>query len=65
LNTCINVVGASINITGTLTGGQWDATRHEVVFSDDDGLTSHGQAGSSAVAVRGTLRDTAQTLTLT
>jgi hypothetical protein len=62
---CINVVGARINITGTLTGGQWDATRHEVIFTDDDGLTSHGPTGDSAVGVRGTLRDTQQTLTLT
>jgi hypothetical protein len=64
---CTNVIGQRILITGTLTGGQWDAGRHEVVFNDDEGLVAHNPATGSTnqLTVRGTLRDTAQTLTLT
>jgi hypothetical protein len=65
---CTNVNGASITITGTLTGGRWTgngANQHEVNFTNAEGLSSHGPTGTSTLTINGTFRDTTQTLTLT
>jgi hypothetical protein len=63
---CVNVNGASLTITGTLTGGRWSEPTHSVTFTDAEGLVSHGGGVNNLpVTVRGTLRDTQQTLMLT
>jgi hypothetical protein len=50
-------------VTGTLTGGSWNAANNELFFQHDDGLTIHtAQFGSSAFFVTGTIRDTSGTL---
>ena len=54
-----------VTLTGTLTGGVWDAAAHQVTFSAAPGLALHSVLGTSIVTVSGTIRDTAQTLTLT
>jgi hypothetical protein len=65
LTDCSLLNGQSILLTGTLTGGVWNAAQHEVVYTDAEGLVSHGATGNNLpVTVRGTIRDTQQTLTL-
>jgi hypothetical protein len=65
---CTTVNGVTSIWTGTLSGGRWTgngANQHEVIFTNAEGLVSHGPTGSVAVTLSGTFRDTAQTLTLT
>ena len=63
---CKNVHNQSITLTGTLNAGVWNASQHEVVYTNASGLVSHGGTGNNQpVFVTGTIRDTAQTLTLT
>jgi hypothetical protein len=58
--------GMDSRLTGTLTGGSWDAGQHEVTFAAATGLTLHSTfLGAPPVTVTGTVRDTTQTLTLT
>lgn len=54
--------GTSRLITGTPTGGVWDAASHHIRWSNAPGLISH--PGGVGVTFNGTYRDTAQTLTL-
>jgi hypothetical protein len=63
---CTNVNGASIVITGNLTGGAWNAAQHEVVYTNAEGLVSHSAVtgNNTNVTIRATFRDTAQSLTL-
>jgi hypothetical protein len=64
---CLNVAGVGTTVTGTLGGGQWTgngANQHEVVFSDDEGFVMHTPAGTAPLTIRGTFRDTQQTLIL-
>jgi hypothetical protein len=51
-------------VTGTLSGGTWDAAEHQVTFANDSGLFVHSGAGTFVSTVSGSLRDTTQTLTL-
>jgi hypothetical protein len=53
-------------LTGTLTGGTWNASAHQFAFSNADGLTTHVPGlGPWPTTTSGTFRDTSQTLTLT
>jgi hypothetical protein len=62
---CLNVNGQNLLLTGTLTGGVWDAAAHQVTFNNAEGLVSHGATGNNTrITVTGTIRDTQQTLTL-
>ncbi len=62
---CANVNGASLLLTGTLTGGVWDPAAHQVTFNNAEGLVYHGPTGNAVrTTVFGTIRDTQQTLTL-
>jgi hypothetical protein len=62
---CANVVGQSILWTGNLTGGVWNAVQHEVLYTNAEGLVWHGATGNNTrMTMTGTIRDTAQTLTL-
>jgi hypothetical protein len=60
-----NLNGLQADLTGTLSGGVWNATQHEVAFTEAGGLTAHLGIESTAATVTATIRDTAQTLTLT
>lgn len=54
-------------VTGTLRGGVWDPTTHEITFNKATatGLTVHSPIGNNdTVTFSGTFRDTQQTLTL-
>jgi hypothetical protein len=59
--------GALFTWTGTLNSGSWNAATHSVTFTNATGLvaTSASLPGVANVTVSGTIRDTAQTLTLT
>jgi hypothetical protein len=64
---CAQVNGESIVLTGTLSGGAWNAAQHEVTYFNAES-TAHGFTfGTNTISWtwRGTIRDTAQTLTLT
>jgi hypothetical protein len=65
--TACAVNGAIVTWTGTLNSGSWNASTHSVTFTNATGLvaTSTSLAGVTNVTVSGTIRDTAQTLTLT
>jgi hypothetical protein len=63
--------GTSTSVTGTLTGGSWapgaTIAGNELFFQHDDGLTSHTTAptiASNAAFVKGTFRDTTNTLNM-
>jgi hypothetical protein len=57
--------GLKINLTGTLSGGVWDATAHPLTYSAATGLTAHFiGVGSFAAGLTGSVRDDQQTLTL-
>jgi hypothetical protein len=62
------LAGTDVTLTGSLTGGQWTgngAGQHEVTFANDSGLRAHGPWFFAIdTPTSGTLRDTAQTLTL-
>ena len=58
-------VGQRLTITGTLSGGFYNDTTHQLILSDEEGLVSHGPLGTGALTIRGTFTDTAGTLTLT
>jgi hypothetical protein len=60
--TC-NLPGASVTITGTVTGA-WNNTSHHLTLSNAPGLTGDNPLGNSVVTARGTFRDTQQTLTI-
>jgi hypothetical protein len=67
-SSCVNVLHQPVTLTGILGGGQWTgngANQHEVIFLNDEGISSHGPTGTSALTISGTFRDTQQTLTLT
>jgi hypothetical protein len=60
------IQGMTATLTGTLTGGTWNASTHQFAFSNADGLTTHVPAlGPWPTTASGTFRDTFQTLTLT
>jgi hypothetical protein len=64
---CTQVNGESIVLTGTWSGGAWNAAQHEVIYNSAE-LTAHGFTfGIDNVpwTTTGTIRDTAQSLTLT
>jgi hypothetical protein len=59
----------NVSLTGTLGTGAagatvWDAAAHQVTITGAEGLTAHGSFGSLPATVTGTIRDSAQTLTL-
>jgi hypothetical protein len=60
--------GTKLTFTGNLRSGLWSgngANQHEITFSSAEGLVSHSALGNnSPVTLRGTFRDTQQTLTL-
>lgn len=59
------IQGMTATLTGTLTGGTWNASTHQFAFSNADGLTTHVPAlGPWPTTTSGTFRDTSQTLTL-
>jgi hypothetical protein len=62
---CANVVGQTILLTGNLTSGTWNPATHSVTYNNAEGLAAHGATGNGTrLTVSGTIRDTAQTLTL-
>jgi hypothetical protein len=65
LGLCQTIAGLRIKITGTLTGGIWNASQHEITYTNADGLTSHSALGNGVpITVSATFRDTQQTLTV-
>jgi hypothetical protein len=58
-----NIAGNNLTITGTVTGGVWNNAAKHLTLNNAPGLTAH-TAGlpSSAMPVRGTFRDTQQSL---
>lgn len=52
-------------VTGSLHTGVWNQATHEITYTNATGLSVHTSVGTFPVTVTGTLRDTAQTLTLT
>ncbi len=64
-NSCANVNGQNILLTGTLTGGAWDASTHQATYNNAEGLVTHSATGNNTrMTLSGTIRDTQQTLTL-
>jgi hypothetical protein len=64
-DSCRNIRGTTILVTGTLTGGHWVSSLHEFLFLGAEGLVAHSATGNNLpVTVFGTFRDTQQTLTL-
>jgi hypothetical protein len=65
-NSCAQLVGAALTITGTLTGGRWTgngAGQHAIDFSNAEGVVEHGGLGNGLpMTWRATLTDTQQTL---
>jgi hypothetical protein len=60
-----NLAGISVTLTGTLTGGVWDSTNHQVTYTVADGLTAHSAFGvNHEVFFTGTIKDTTQSLVL-
>ncbi len=60
------IQGMRATVTGTLTGGTWNASTHQFAYVNADGVTTHVPAlGPWRTTVSGTFRDTSQTLTLT
>jgi hypothetical protein len=65
-SSCVSLNNQSLVVTGTLTGGTWNAAQHEVVFNNAEGIVYHGPTGNNTPTTwSGTIHDTAQTLTLT
>ncbi|HEX5925919.1 MAG TPA: hypothetical protein VFY45_18970, partial [Baekduia sp.] len=55
--------GLQITLTGTLTGGSWNISPREILFTSAHGLTGHGNNGATLPAlVSGTIRDIANSL---
>jgi hypothetical protein len=56
--------GLKVLLTGTLTGGSWNSSGNEAVYTNATGLTLHylGVGMSSSVTATGTIRDTTNTL---
>jgi hypothetical protein len=58
--------GAKSLLTGTLTGGSWNAATNEAFLVNETGVTAHflglGVVNFSSTTVTGTIRDTAGTL---
>lgn len=59
-----SLVGTSSTVTGTLTGGSWHSSQHEVTYYYGGGLASH-RILTGGPTVFATLRDASQSLTLT
>jgi hypothetical protein len=57
-------VPGNVRVTGNLSGGAWTNPAHEITFTNATGTTAHTSLGSFPATVTGTLRDTAQTLTM-
>jgi hypothetical protein len=55
--------GATTLLTGSILGA-WNAAQHEITFTNAEGVVSHSGGVATPVTVRGTVRDAAQTLTL-
>lgn len=64
-----DATGIPITVTGTIDGGQWNPGSHEVLFSNASGLVSDPSTTLFTYAgpapLRGTFRDTQQSLTVT
>ncbi|HEX5925914.1 MAG TPA: hypothetical protein VFY45_18930 [Baekduia sp.] len=55
--------GLQITLTGTLTGGSWNTSPREILFSSAHGLAGHGNNGATLpTSVSGTIRDIGNTL---
>lgn len=58
-------IPGQITLTGSLNSGVWSNPAHEITFTNATGLVAHVNGiGSLPVSTTGTLRDTAQTLTM-
>ena len=62
------LLGASVRLTGTLTGGVWDPSatgaNRRITFNEADGLTGHSEqlGGAAPWFTTGAFRDTTATL---
>jgi hypothetical protein len=59
------LLGAKVQLTGTVTGGSWIPASNELIYTHDDGLTLHSIVPAGApvpVALTVTIRDTSGTL---
>jgi hypothetical protein len=65
LNSCANVNGADMTLTGRLTGGNWTGNAsHSMDFNNSEGLVSHSALGNNTpITTRALLTDTSGTLT--
>jgi hypothetical protein len=65
-NSCANVVGQNLTITGTLTTGLWTGNAsHSLDFNNSEGLVSHSALGNNTqITTRGFLSDTQNSLTV-
>jgi hypothetical protein len=67
-NTCFFIQNANFTITGTVSNGFWTGNgggQHSFFYANASGLVSHSGLGNNVpVALRGTFRDTAATLTV-
>jgi hypothetical protein len=57
-------VPGNVRVTGNLTNGAWTNGPHEITFTNATGTNAHTSLGTFPATVTGTLRDTAQTLTM-
>jgi len=66
LNSCANVNGASMTVTGGVTGGSWTGNpSHSLDFNNAEGLVSHSALGNNTpVTTRGLFTDSSGTLTV-
>jgi hypothetical protein len=62
-NGCLSV-GTTTTLTGTLSGGQWTSSQHEVTYHSALGLAVHHWFGGTP-RLSATLREPSQSLTLT
>jgi hypothetical protein len=59
------VLPSPVTITGSVGGGAWSSSQHQIEYSSDTGLTTHapGLPGPAITTLTGILRDATQTLT--
>jgi hypothetical protein len=65
-NSCLNVAGQNLTITGTLTTGRWTGNAsHSLDFSNSEGLVSHSALGNNQqITTRGLITDTQNSLVI-
>jgi hypothetical protein len=63
-NSCANIVGQNLTITGTLSTGRWTGNAsHSLDFSDSEGLVSHSGLGNNqSITMRALITDTQNSL---